>query len=279
MLILPKPAQDELAHGYWGRLSHINLFSDPDKAIRAFSRELSIEKHVSQKAFTLAAAASVTNGQFIRSHTLLPYVLAPRNQKPEECIGYKRGGRRGTPEPILALAREEAYFCTECAQIQKQTLGYTYWLRKHQLPGILWCPTHEIRLQSVSRQQLYAAPPHSGSSKSLASEICNAREQQTLRRFADISTGFLVREHASESDMGFYLLAHCLDETLLSDRIAQQFPEMWVAAALPAVQNKTIGKRIAAIDGYTALQNPLTLAVALTVFHKTAEDALTTWFG
>lgn len=279
MLILPKPAQGELAHGYWGRLSHINLFSSPEKAIRAFAKELGIEKHVSQKAFALAAAAGVTNREFIRQHTLLPYLLAPSYQAPEECIGYKRGARRGSAEPILQLAREEAYSCSECSRLQEQSLGYTFWLREHQIPGILWCPFHEIRLQAVSSHRLYEAVARTSCSEKLISDIGSTREQQTLRRFADISTGFLVRKHANHFHIRYQLLTEQLQDLLLSDEVANQFPAMWIARTLPAMEGKVMGRPVEAIDGYLAIQHPLTLAVALTVLHKTARSALASWFG
>lgn len=247
--------------------------------MQALITEFGVPQHVSQQAFALAAAAGLPNDKFIRAHTLLPYLLAGESQTPEEYRGYRRGGRRGSITPILSYAHKFAYFCQECHQAQRQRIGHAYWLREHQLPGIFWCPTHGTPLHAVETRRLYEQPPLISNFEIRRLEDQTARQQRALKRFADISTGFLSRARRKEHYLAYVLISHLGAGRLVSDQAMKLFPTWWLENALPNFQLKVRGESFPLLDGFLEHRNPLAFAIALSVLFDSAEVALATWFG
>jgi hypothetical protein len=57
-------------------------------------------------------------------------------------------------------------FCLKCLQEDSNKYGETYWHRLHQIPGVLFCPSHKIPLQDsktplqgFNKHEYYTANP------------------------------------------------------------------------------------------------------------------------
>lgn len=99
--------------------------------------------------------SSITVENLIRQHTLYPYYapfLPPKRARQiQASMKGINGGDIHTRAGIMASAISTPQyfrFCSECLQEDLEKYGETYWHRLHQIPGVLFCPTHKIPLQN-----------------------------------------------------------------------------------------------------------------------------------
>ncbi len=96
----------------------------------------------------------ITVDSLIQNNTLYPF-YAPflplkRAKQIQEAMKTSKGGNIHTMTGIMASAiytPKYFRFCPDCLQRDLKNYGETYWHRLHQIPGVLFCPTHEIRLK------------------------------------------------------------------------------------------------------------------------------------
>ena len=119
----------------------------------------------------LPSYSSVTANSLIQNHTLYPFYapfLPPKRVKRvKESMKSDRGGNIHTTAGIMASAictPKYFRFCPECLKQDFNDYGEAYWHRLHQIPGVLFCPIHEIPLQNsqillqaMNKHQYYAA--------------------------------------------------------------------------------------------------------------------------
>ncbi len=89
-------------------------------------------------------------------------------------------------------------FCPECVQEMQAAHGELWWRRDHQLPGVLFCPTHaclllesEVSFSQFSRHEFIAAtlktcPSHARPVMRLMDQACLEHLQRIARRSADL---------------------------------------------------------------------------------------------
>lgn len=194
MLILPKPARDEFALGFIGRLCHINLVS----SFFEMMQSLRIYYEVPSEAGAYLNALALLSGKdlrdFVASHTVAPAMLLARGRLDAGRLGGKRCGRIGDERNPLKLARGKAYFCRECIEQQRHVHGFPFWNRVHQLPGIYWCPWHRVPLLSCSGLIMQRALPSAGAA--VADQVTVSIENfgnPFLNQFNEIMMDFLAR--------------------------------------------------------------------------------------
>lgn len=282
MLILPPPAPDELAYGYWGRLKRVNLFPTPAHAMRALVGHFDVRPHQSQKAFALARAAAMEPVEFFRLHTLLPYRVSPLKQSLEESRGCLRGSHRGATLPVLDSPRRLLYFCSRCVDVQLMDVGYSYWRCEHQLPGMHWCHQHGEPLYSVERHWATEASPSLDLPTRRTHPDAHPGAAGTLHRFAEVSVGLLRRCKGPDFGRAKTILSLSRSwqaQQLVSDRAVGEFPQWWLESEFPGFGEKVHGEPFPAIDEFLTGAEPIALAVALTLLRDTADEALNWWLG
>jgi len=97
--------------------------------------------------------------EYARRHTLLPFLRAVSRRRPALPHGHKSDWtilRRAG----MSLARAGVYFCRSCNVAARDELGFSFYRRDHQIPGVHWCPTHHEPLLRVEDERAFESPPH-----------------------------------------------------------------------------------------------------------------------
>jgi hypothetical protein len=274
-LILPTPAPGEFALGYTGRLRQANLKSTHFETMRSLLVQLgmSSERGAYFKALTLVFG--LTAKEAADRHTILPVVLMDWRRLRGS---YSQTGklRRSEANPLV-LVRSRAYFCPDCMAEQRKTVGFPYWHRAHQLPGVYWCPWHRTALLSCRGQAMQEALPLLGQAElyEKLSSVAQARNQ-TLQNFTDVMMAFLQRTKTLAIDELTDRLRNRaaelglrLDETgnarlRLSDLAADECPRWWLEEVFGRRENYS-AHWFPQIDGVLSAETPHAKAYALAV--------------
>ncbi|BBN58975.1 TnsD family Tn7-like transposition protein [Hydrogenovibrio marinus] len=96
---------------------------------------------------------STSEQEVVYQHTMLPLFapFLPSNQvmKIIEDVSFKKGNtvslRTGMNASLLNW-RENYMFCPQCWESEKRELGFVYWHRSHQVPGVTYCSIHNCKL-------------------------------------------------------------------------------------------------------------------------------------
>jgi hypothetical protein len=200
---IPRPESDELDLGFLGRIRRLNDFKDQAETIAALGESLdpTTDPRASH-VVPLARSLNMSLGQFTRQHTLDSY----HNAYTSEAVShadtaaqslYVWYGRRG---PIT-----EANFCPDCVHKDETELGFSYWRRSHQLPGVTWCVQHMSALKTASRVHPYNDSPfllsHSVIRPPYPTEISDVvRQSRVGTKYAEISLQLLERQSSEPLD-------------------------------------------------------------------------------
>jgi hypothetical protein len=163
VLYFPRPYPEELLYSVLGRLQiHIAEHSPKRLMSLAFSNpSASATPNLPYRLATLLANVAdileLDAGHLITHHTLAPYYAAYRSSDAKLRL---RDELLGSVAPYthlkLGLAASMVrrpggmQFCPACWDACEQQYGEPCWLRVHQLPGVLLCPSHETPLRSVA---------------------------------------------------------------------------------------------------------------------------------
>jgi hypothetical protein len=259
MLILPKPAKDEFALGYIGRLCHINFKKSSFEMMRALVTEYGLKSRKGAYINALALTSGMDARQFVQLHTLHPIVMQGRDVMDGRAGGMTRR-EYGDERNPLKLSQKHAHFCLDCVEEQRQEFGYSYWNRIHQLPGIYWCPWHQRELLSSSSSCISTMLP-SNQMASLHPRLgYEGQGQFIVHRYGETMMGFMRSEkrttlaelatHLREKAevVGLSVDKKSAESSYLSDLVFQRFPSWWLKLEYGTAQKK-IGQYFAPIDG------------------------------
>lgn len=151
--LFPTPFEDELAYSlfarYYERSGYINY--------RSVAEDLFVNPNVKPN---IEFCNLLTNDiqrwigsmeEFVDKHTMLPYYLFPLPPE-RQCKALKKAYAMNVKELVNTLiiprSRTTKYlrFCPLCVENDRNTIGYTYWRRSHQMYGINVCHLHGCRL-------------------------------------------------------------------------------------------------------------------------------------
>lgn len=156
---LPPPAADELGYNLlcrhadlWGHLEDLGLWQ-AWTAGEATHRQC-IEVVAGCRRLARAAYPSIKDAErhFVRNHTLLPYFTAfMRRGQRTAALGEIAGATPSVSRLLHGVLRQTSHlrFCTDCANEQVLRLGFSYWTRTAQLPGLSYCPWHGSSLKQT----------------------------------------------------------------------------------------------------------------------------------
>lgn len=168
--VIPAIRGDELLASYWRRLVDLNGMGQSrcfaSMTIGGPWRQLSLALPLHLNAFwdTCGTWLNLSVEQGIELHTLFPIFACglPDVRREHLRLRMQRGGLGPTrPNLPLLLAEHLPYvvsICDQCAKEEEATLGFSYWHREHNCPGVFFCATHSQRLIQFSTKANFRSP-------------------------------------------------------------------------------------------------------------------------
>lgn len=295
-LILLAPESDEIAVGYWGRLSFIN--DKPPMQFAQVVREWAPRSGGGQiTGSALIDVATFVSGMsaqdFAGSHSMLPaFRVAARPN-----AGWDHGDSRVASRSLhgMAAPRLGAYVCLDCLHEDIERTKYSWYHRQHHLIGIDWCPIHGRVLHRVKHGEPFARPPHVMLAHRLLEPVdacatALARAPSWLRRFVSLSVHHLTRQ----KPWCFPILKRCLglkakeaglrvaaigETPALSDLLLKLAPSKWVTAHVNGLIHKRPLSYFSRVDDLLASSTPAagdSCLLAMALLYPTVDEALGT---
>jgi hypothetical protein len=155
----PTPYQDELLYSVIARYGvHCGITSAKELLRDLFNQSdvaavIDFPGHLKTLKECLGGACSLSIDDWTQHHTLYPAFLAfiPGDRQ-TQIIQSAHGNNAGNIHTRLGICasfiKPPKYLrlCKECQREQHERLGETYWQRNLQLPGVMFCPHHELPL-------------------------------------------------------------------------------------------------------------------------------------
>ncbi len=290
---------DEFTRGYRGRLRVLNVFPTTLKFMAALRKEVHpCETPLVEypAAATLALAAGKPLQQFVVDHSLLPFHRAislkdydvehgdPLRANFIEFFGTK------------VWRQSDAMFCLDCIREDLNKLGYAYWRRSHQLPGVYWCNKHGTQLANnpIGKKAFDDMPSLEmhGDRAFSGHDFQEISKNKTVQRYVDIMNAFL---YSSRRPMSLIRARHKIAErakihklrigmrgrrATLTDRVLDQVPQIWLRALYPSIDDRLPGEFFNPIDNITvgSVINQ-SYALALSTLFESSNEALNYWFN
>ncbi|MDR9404700.1 MAG: TnsD family Tn7-like transposition protein, partial [Halothece sp. Uz-M2-17] len=114
-----------------------------------------LPSHLNALSSNLPPLFGWTAERFLQNHTLFPYyqpfLSRDRAHRIQASMKADNGGNIHTRAGIMASSVKTPQFlrfCPDCLQDDFSQYGESYWHRLHQVPGVLFCPTHAQPLQN-----------------------------------------------------------------------------------------------------------------------------------
>lgn len=260
MLILPKPVKDEFALGFIGRLCHINLVSSYFEMMRSLLVHYGLKSKAGAHLQALALLSGKSLQDFVSAHTIAPAAQTNWGVRAGRLGGKVRRSIGDERNP-LKLTRQQAYLCPECIERQRLDLGFPFWHRAHQLPGIYWCPWHRSPLLGCDSLLIQRALPSiEVAQPERAPASAEDAENLTLQCFSDIMMGFLAyperhrktefadRLRSKAVAIGLSVVEEPFGGRHLSDLACEKLPAWWLDAVI-GMRGKSSGSHFKPIDG------------------------------
>jgi hypothetical protein len=293
-IIVPALLPDELVHGWLGRISSVNILHSTNSStalLEAAFLTQEEQKANGRRVLAISRAAGMSVEHFCQQHTLMPFLRATTNYYPEFAHGAAESAA-AIKRSALCLAMDTRLVCPECIAEDLSFWGFTYWRRRHQLPGILCCDKHQTKLIAVS-QNFDVCPSASGDyAETRSNEMpADCTHNALVSRYAEIASGFLeIRKPLSCKEAAKKLsqrsrhlgirVAQKGRRPLLSDIALDTAPRGWIASLFPRVETKKPGEIFPPIDRAVVHEGlPHARALALSLLFDTAEEALQYWSG
>lgn len=295
-MLVAHPRVEEYAAGHIGRLRILNGAESSVELLKILDRRNTKERkkwHPAPVHRLIANLLQEDPGEYVKRHSLLPFDrLAYFDKNRAEDFDVAASAR---PRTVLWPLRRHALFCRLCVEQDQAVLGFSYWRRIHQIPGIDRCDQHDIPLSVVTRNNAFDMPPEAWISQAYAIDGDRAmlmKENPFLSRYSEIARRLLteprrVSRFAASVTVRELAVEHGLRvgnrgvRPTLSDFMKRHLPTSWLCELYPALLEKEGGKYLWPIDGACTSQlvSGQTYAVALAVLEENPEEALSRFFA
>lgn len=155
----PTPYQDELLYSVIARYGvHCGITSAKELLRDLFqqadvSAVMDFPGHLKTFRACLGNACSLSVDDWIQNHTLYPafFAFIPGDRQ-KQIVQSAYGNNAGNVHTRLGICASSIKppkylrICKECQREQHEQLGETYWQRNLQMPGVIFCPHHELPL-------------------------------------------------------------------------------------------------------------------------------------
>jgi hypothetical protein len=159
----PSPYEDELLYSVIARFGiHSGITSSRQLLSTLFLKSdvtfaADFPGHLKTFVKSLGDSSSLSVDEWIQRHTLYPAYLAfSPAERQQQVLTSARSNNAANVHTRLGVCasfvKSPQYFrvCEQCQIEQRERLGEAYWQRSLQLPGVLFCPLHELPLHISS---------------------------------------------------------------------------------------------------------------------------------
>lgn len=287
--IEPMPGEPALAHQ--GRLA-LFLGIKTEKQFKELVRQHlpvgAADANSLSRLGQLAAISGMSLADYARQHSMLGVfrvVVPPKDWAP---FGSSDDARYVRSQGML-IHKAQACLCPQCVKEDLDHWKFSWFRRSHQIEGVDWCPSHKVRLLSVTANDPWSKLPQHWVESGEVSEIADDRdcESEFEARYAEIGMSMLERA----APLSVQALASVLSERALalglrrsrvgrrlnlSDLLRQTAPAQWLQAHWPEVSHKLSGDFVMALDRVIshksyAQRGTSYLTAMATLWHSTLE--------
>lgn len=273
---------DELLNGYLGRVAWANCSGTADRPLRRQLAEQGVEAEGLHPVEMVAISHAIDVERLICGHTYWALLNCAGSGSLAQQIDQ---GLRGSKLNIFSRrSRRGAWLCTSCVEEDLEFWGFSYWRRRHQIPGLYYCDKHVAPLGVVYEKKALSRPPHHWlESITVADEEeFGYRSNPHIARFLEVfdsvgheggtsdrrSLHIALRRVAGGSERHFGRTT--VDRTLTA-LARKHLPARWLAQTLPSVVEEREEKVISCfaisggIRGQVISQVALILATCLLI--------------
>jgi len=294
MLIKPKIISNEIDRGYLGRFMRLNGRTDTKEFLRSAS-DLLFPANKNKNKLPIEILSNATDlplKKLICLHTTLPFRRAITGYSPEISHGSQKNHSMLRLSSMRS-ARPGAYFCKDCVEEERGNIGFSYWHRDQQIPGLLWCPKHQTSLDFLEDENSYLFSPATSTESQRVinqSKITKLQSSESITRFIGISQALMERKSPLDSRHVSYALKQRAiqlklrnyggkrNSLLLSDLVLKSFNKEWLIKTFPVMVDKIKGTAMSQLDGIfygKKVSPPVTAFIlAATVLYDSAENTL-----
>jgi len=269
-----------------GRIVTLNGFPSVGAAQQALRGLLRIPKATRQYPSVplLASASEMSPPNYLADHSLHflgRAILQKEAPREREHVVYVRA---------LRPLRDEAYLCGACIRADLQSFGMPYWHVDHQLPGNLWCVTHDCPLSYVPNTDAFFKSPSTVLACSLRVDprwLAALKGREVIERFVSVQRSFLEQfEPLSSASVADGLLDLARTQGLHSERGTRRMPfsdyltdrvdSQWVRMIVPTIRARRDKVLLQQMDLSIANGHAAGIAYMLlfSVLHEHASSAI-----
>ena len=193
-MIIPSIFPDELDRSYLGKLMHCNGVASKTKMVEQLLEWAKLPREV-PLVLPLSMAAGMSQSDFVRRHTLLPFRRAITSYLPDLTHGCESNPKL-VRYSATRLARPGAFFCKFCVDEDLRFHGVSTWRREHQIPGRFWCEKHDADLHYRQEEEAFLFCPDQFTNDCYCVSypwMDEARDNPAVQRFLSICSGLLDR--------------------------------------------------------------------------------------
>lgn len=295
MLMQPIPFKGELDNGYLGRVMRLNSClkeSEIDQLMAKYVGLDKVNKREVSRLELLSATAQIDTEEFAKNHTTLPFRRGITSYFPYLIHGSKEKSSM-LRTTAMRSAKPGAYCCSKCIEQDLETIGISYWRRKHQLPGLFWCPDHNTPLNFIEDEKSFLKAPEEVLHRSTVisnSWLGDAIDNKLINSYLKISFSLLekdkpisvasvmpvLKERAAK--LGFQTHGGKVKYPLLSDAIVNIYGKEWLSTVQPTLALKNEGEILSQMDGVlylsTSSSSVSAYILALSTLFESSEEAL-----
>ena len=201
-VFLPPLHPDELLYSLLARVHWLTCSKSPKQSLddlfasRRVRAGVAMQANLARLCWHLPAKRKLTPEVLTKSATLFPYLTAfhpPAVQK--WALSLLTKGNAGAVHVRLGLVagsvRSSSFlrYCPICRDEMLTELKELYWMRSHQLPGVLICPRHEVPLLSST-----VAPAAVNQHEFIAADVknCPSSHRESERQWSQSAINLLA---------------------------------------------------------------------------------------
>lgn len=295
-MIFPLSIQhDELAEAFLGRLARINGVKSEAEIYKILKASYYVSDDDDRRIphfDYLSRILRMSLKDFVSQHTTIPLRRA--------IVSYDAKFAHGTHKNDSMMAysgfrqtRKGSYFCKKCVQQDVSNLGFSYWRRDHQLPGVMLCGEHLQALSYTEKKDAFFFAPSEYLKTGTVIDAKWAKithKNRYVERFIAISRALIQQEFPFEVKKVRLVLrdqaevkelsiknGEC-EKPLISDEIVSKFPEEWLATVFPDLLGKRPGEKMHKSDGVvylsTAASSVESYILASSILFDSADVAM-----
>lgn len=267
---------DELLSGYLGRVAWTNCSDTAERPLRRQLAHRGVDTEGLHPVEMVAISHAIDVERLICGHTYWALL---------NCVGWgslaqqiDQGLRGSKWRSLSRRSRRGAWLCKACVEEDLEFWGFSYWRRRHQIPGLYHCDKHTEPLGVVHEKRALSRPPHHWlDAITIADEEeFGYRESPQIARFLEVfdavgnhlgaidrkSLCIALRQLAGGSERHFERTA--VDRRLTS-LARSHLPDRWMAQALNIFAEESRSKVISclSISGGIAGQSISPVALVL----------------